>query len=297
MPTARSVQRCRALFFVMSTALAVVGLAVPASAGTPAIKSQLGVQYTVDGKPQLLDVYSPAKPVKNSRAVIFVHGGGWTGGSRTEWTNDAKSLAASGWVAFTIDYRLDSPTPYVSEPADVSAALSWVQRNAHAYNVDPNRIAFVGSSSGGHLAALTAMSGSGKPGSPGRVKAIVSWSGPMDMPGLPTAYGCADSLCSFTTQWVAALAQHFEGSCLQADCPDRWSSTSPIDQVNGVEPATLLVNSSDEEVPLSQLTDMQRALEGVGSSVTTQVIPGTAHAQGYHDIAWPTTVSFLQAEV
>lgn len=293
MPTVRSIRRSRVLLLLASTVLAVVGLAAPASAGTAAIKSRLNVQYTVDGKPQLLDVYSPSKAIRNARAVIFVHGGAWSGGSRTEWTNDAKALAAIGWVAFTIDYRVDSPTPYLSEPADVSAAVSWVQRNARTYDVDPTRIALVGSSAGGQLAALAGMSGSGKPGSPGRVKAVVSWSGPMDMPGLTAAYGCADSPCSLTTQWVAALAQHFEGSCLQADCPDRWSSTSPLAQVSGVEPATLLVNSSDEMVPLSQLTDMEHALQAVGSPVTTQVIPGTAHAQGYHDVAWPSTVSFL----
>jgi pectinesterase len=295
--TARPARRGRALLLAIASVVTLVGLATPASAGAAAIKTKTNVQYTVDGKPQLLDVYSPSKAAPNSRAVIFIHGGGWTGGSRTEWTNDAKALAASGWVAFTIDYRVDSPTPYVREPADVAAAVSWVQRNARTYNVDPARIALVGASAGGHLAALAGMSGSGASGAPGRVKAVVSWSGPMDMAGMPSAYGCADMPCSFTTQWAAAKTQQFEGSCLQTACPDRWTSTSPIDQVAGAEPAVLLVNSTDEMIPLSQLTDMQEALSAAGSPVSTQVLTGSAHGQGYHDVAWPTTVSFLQAVV
>src|SRR4051794_36824778 len=52
------------------------------AAPIPGVKVKSGVTYATDGgKPQLLDVYSPSKPGTNMRAVIFVHGGGWTGGS------------------------------------------------------------------------------------------------------------------------------------------------------------------------------------------------------------------------
>ena len=274
-------------------------LAAQSASAASTVKVRTGVQYTVDGgAPQYLDMYSPAKPTAKMRAAIFVHGGGWTGGTRTEWAQDAQALAAAGWVAVTIDYPLNAPALYVSEPQDVRAAVGWLQHNARTYGVDPARIALIGSSAGGQLAALQATTGTGAPGTTGRVKALVSWSGPMDLALLTSEFGCLNQQCSYSTQWSAAMAQYFEGGCLPASCPDRWAATSPIDQVDAGDPATLLVNSSDEvQVPVEQLQVMQQRLSAAGVPVTTQVIPGTLHATAYNSTAWPTTLAFLQATV
>jgi acetyl esterase/lipase len=285
------------------TTLALVGLSgltSPASAAAATIKLRSGVQYGSDGGvPLYVDVYSPAKATSTRmRAAVFVHGGGWAGGSRSEWSSHAAALAAEGWVAFSIDYRLNSPTPYVSEPQDVSAAVAWVQRNARTYGVDPARVALVGSSAGGQLAALQAMSGAGAPGMTGRVKALVTWSAPTDMALLTEEYGCLDQPCSYSTQWAAAMAQWFEGGCLPSECADRWANTSPVSHVDATDPATFLVNSAEETtVPVEQLRVMQDRLTAEGVPVGTLVVDGTKHAQGYSTVAWPATLAFLRATV
>lgn len=279
--------------------LVLSALTSPASAAGASVKVRKAVQYGDNGGvPLYLDVYSPAKTTTRMRAAIFVHGGGWSGGSRTEWATQATALAADGWVAFSIDYRLDSPTPYISEPQDVSAAVTWVQRNARTFGVDPARVALIGSSAGGQLAALQAVSGSGAPGMPGRVKALVTWSAPTDMALLTEEYGCLDQLCSYSTQWAGAMAQRFEGNCLPSACGDRWRDTSPVSHVDGTDPATLLVNGAEEAVvPLEQLRVMQDRLTAAAVPVNSLVVDGTAHAQGYNTVAWPATLAFLRTTV
>jgi acetyl esterase len=287
-------RRILAMAVAVTAAAAVVVGATPAWAG--GVKVTRNVQYTVDGgQPQYLDAYLPGKTGSRRPAVIFVHGGGWNSGDKSRWASDASSLASMGWVAFTINYRLDSASPYGSEPADVRAAVEWVQRNATAYGVSGARIGIVGDSAGGHLAVLQATTGSGSPGNAGRVKAAVSWSGPMDMPLLPTDAGCASSPCDHDTQYIGWAAQAFEAGCYAATCPDaRWQTTSPVAQVDATDPATLLVNSTRELIPLDQLEEMRSALQSAGVPVRTRVFDGSAHAYGYHDAEWQETVSFLQ---
>src|SRR3982751_2498730 len=104
-------RRTAAALLSLAACLGLGAVAVPANAATAAVKVRTGVSYTVDGAPQLLDIYSPAKAGAKQRAIIFIHGGAWVGGSRAEWAQRASAAAAAGWVAFTIDYRLNSSTP------------------------------------------------------------------------------------------------------------------------------------------------------------------------------------------
>ena len=86
-------------------------------------------------------------------AVVLVHGGGWDQGSRggsllPGW------LAGRGYVVFDIDYRLATPTSpsWQQATGDVKCAVGWVNDHAARFGVDPERIALLGSSAGGHLA-------------------------------------------------------------------------------------------------------------------------------------------------
>lgn len=90
-------------------------------------------------------------------AAVFFFGGGWNGGSVTQFEQHAKYLAARGMVAFVADYRVKSrqntaPSACV---ADGKSAIRWVRMNADKLGIDPNRIAAAGGSAGGHVAATT----------------------------------------------------------------------------------------------------------------------------------------------
>ena len=91
-------------------------------------------------------------------AVVFFFGGGWTGGSPTQFEPQSRHLAARGMVAIVADYRVKSrqdakPADCVS---DAKACVRWVRANAVRLGIAPDRIAVGGGSAGGHLAAAVA---------------------------------------------------------------------------------------------------------------------------------------------
>lgn len=91
-------------------------------------------------------------------AIVFFFGGGWTGGSPTQFEPQSRHLASRGMVAIVADYRVKSrqnakPADCVS---DAKACVRWVRANAARLGIDPKRIAVGGGSAGGHLAASTA---------------------------------------------------------------------------------------------------------------------------------------------
>ncbi len=104
--------------------------------------------------------FSPAdhQPSTDKRpAVVFFFGGGWNGGSVTQFEQHAKYLASRGMVAFVADYRVKSRQKTGPDAcvADGKSAIRWVRTNAERLRVDPNRIAAGGGSAGGHVAATT----------------------------------------------------------------------------------------------------------------------------------------------
>lgn len=93
---------------------------------------------------------------KKTPAIVFFHGGGWTGGQPGQFTDHAKYFSARGLVCFQVQYRLlskkNSESPF-NCIQDVRSAMRWVRSHADEFGVDPLRIASAGGSAGGHLAA------------------------------------------------------------------------------------------------------------------------------------------------
>lgn len=91
-------------------------------------------------------------------AIVFFFGGGWTGGTPTQFENQARYLASRGMVAMCADYRVKSRQNVqpVSCVADAKSAMRWARANAAKLGIDPQRIAAGGGSAGGHLAGAVA---------------------------------------------------------------------------------------------------------------------------------------------
>mgnify|MGYP003896935809 FL=1 len=91
-------------------------------------------------------------------AIVFFFGGGWTGGSPTQFEPQSRHLAERGMIAIVADYRVK--TRQDAKPADcvsdAKACVRWVRANAARLGIDPDRIAVGGGSAGGHLAASVA---------------------------------------------------------------------------------------------------------------------------------------------
>ena len=109
-----------------------------------------------------LDVYRPSPaPAAGAKrpAVVLIHGGGWSGGTRKLLAPHARWFAGKGLVAVNISYRLTAaPGVRVADcVADAKSAVAWVRAHAADWGIDPARIAVAGESAGGHLAACTGL--------------------------------------------------------------------------------------------------------------------------------------------
>jgi acetyl esterase/lipase len=117
------------------------------------------VQYTersgIEPRLTSLDVYRPTSG-SDLPVVIYVHGGGWTGGDKTEIGVKPAYFTARGFVFVSVNYRL-IPHAWPAEQADdVAEAVAWVREHSAAYGGDGRRLFLLGHSAGAHLSALVA---------------------------------------------------------------------------------------------------------------------------------------------
>jgi acetyl esterase/lipase len=111
-----------------------------------------------DGADLLLDLYLPANPVRRPIPVIvFLHGGGWSGGTRTTGPDFRRYFANDGFAMVSIEYRLTPSIAFPTNVEDVRTAVRWLKANAATHALDPDRICLWGTSAGGHLAAVAAL--------------------------------------------------------------------------------------------------------------------------------------------
>jgi acetyl esterase/lipase len=121
--------------------------------------TRLDVEYARRGDlPLLLDARIP-QGKGPFPAIVMVHGGGWRNMNK-DHINIAPLFPVfdrTGMAWFSIDYRLAPQHRYPAAVEDVQEAVRWVRRHAKTLRVDPDRIALIGESAGGHLVAQAAL--------------------------------------------------------------------------------------------------------------------------------------------
>lgn len=100
-----------------------------------------------------VDLYYP-KLDTPSPIIIFVHGGGWQVGARTNHEQKATFFASHGYAFASIDYRLFPAVSYQEQAHDVATAVSTIIQHARLFNGDTDHIFLMGHSAGAHLADL-----------------------------------------------------------------------------------------------------------------------------------------------
>jgi acetyl esterase/lipase len=101
-----------------------------------------------------LDLFRPKTGRGPFPAVVYIHGGGWRGGSKAAFGRQAVHMAAKGFVGAYIEYRLSGEVTWPAAIHDAKAAVRWVRADGAKHGIDANRIGAAGGSAGGHLASL-----------------------------------------------------------------------------------------------------------------------------------------------
>ena len=259
--------------------------APPSATPVHDVQVKEAIEYaSADGVELLLDVYRPSDPDRTMPCVLVIHGGGFRLGNRTELAPAAERLAANGFVAFAIDYRLAPPGGRWRWPAGMEhayAAAAWVRANGDGYGCDTDRIGALGASAGANLALLL---GTAPANDANKIDAVVSWSA-------PTALGIL--IQDRADPRVHEILENYIG-CSFEECRSRWEDASPYHFAGPGDAPTLLANSTEEQIPLEQATLMRARLAAGGVPVEMKIFPGRAHGTGYSTQVWPATLDFFR---
>lgn len=249
----------------------------PAVAVLPGAVSRLQLPYrTLQGwRPLQLDLHLPAAATGPVPVVVYVHGGSFLAGRPTmgPW----RSLPANGVAVASIAYRLAGEAAFPEPVEDVRAALAWVATDGPRYGVDPARVGLWGSSAGGYLALLAALTGRRALGRPiddpdavPDLRAVVAHYPVTDPAGLRADAHEVDEHRIATLE--GAMAAFFTGA---ADIPT--ALVDHIDDAGPLAPVLLQHGDDDHRVGVAQSRRFASALTERGRSARLRVVPGADH--------------------
>ncbi len=237
---------------------------------------------TADGYESKLDVMTP-RGEEAAPTLIYIHGGGWVGGTKEGSVLRALPYLEMGWAVVNVEYRLGRNALAPGAVEDCRCALRWIYENAEDYNLDTGRLVVTGASAGGHLSLTTGM----LPASagldrlcPGRdasrpgwaaageyempVAAIVNWFGITDVGDLLKGVNAK----SYAVAWMGSK-------------PDRMElakRVSPMTYVrSGLPPILTIHGDADNIVPYQHALNLHAALDEAGVTNKIHTVPGKGH--------------------
>jgi acetyl esterase/lipase len=243
------------------------------------MRSYMDVPYATypTGRTLRLNLFVPEGLRGRVPVLIWLDGGGWREAIRKPAAHPW--LLATGMAVAMIDYR---GRQEISAPAslhDCKAAVRFLRANADQYGLDPDRMGIIGSSAGGHLAALLAVSEGvaelegegGNPGVSSRVQAMVDFCGPSDLMRMarPEYRHQYQALYNVTESYLGGPV-HERG--------ELGRLMSPLTHVSGKCPPTYIQHiKGDAVVPVIESQELYAALYSAGVDVTLEVLPGATH--------------------
>lgn len=241
--------------------------------------------YGADAR-QKLDVYAP-KGAKGAPVLVFVHGGSWRNGDKSDYPFLGESFANEGYVTVVISYRLAPQTVFPGFVEDAALAIRWVEDHIGQYGGDPNRVFLMGHSAGAHIVALI---------------------------GLDPSYLRAVGLERSSLRAVIGVAGPYDFEKFVAEDPklrevfgpeSNWARAMPVDNVDGMNPPMLLLQGlADTTVDPVNATNLEAKIKQKGGRVEVVRYPGLGHTEIIGAVAkaarflepkvFPDIVSFLK---
>ena len=221
----------------------------------------LQIYKEVDGYSLNLHIFRSPAHISGAApkpAIVFFFGGGWAGGTPTQFYPQCEYLADRGMVAMAAEYRVKSrhnTTPFECV-MDGKSALRWIRKNAAKLGVDPERIGAGGGSAGGHVAAAVAT----VPG--------------LNEEGEDLSISCLpDTLVLFNPVY-----DNGPGGFGHPKLKDRYREISPMHNLReGMPPTIVFLGDQDRLIPVSTAEKFRDEMRKLGNRSELVVYPGQSH--------------------
>jgi acetyl esterase/lipase len=230
------------------------------------------VYKTIDTRVLHLDAFYRKSKHLNP-AVVLVHGGGWKSGNKSQMESFGYALAAKGYSCFAVEYRLSPEAIYPAAVHDIKEAIQFIRMNALKYNIDLSKVAILGCSSGGQLAALIGTTNS-KPDS--NVQAIIDMDGILAFKHPESEEGKVASL------WLGGEYEKI---------PETWKEASALTHVDHNTPPILFINSDMPRFHAGR-NDMIEILNKYAIYYQVKTIPNAPHSFWFFDPWFATVVDY-----
>jgi len=218
-------------------------------------------------------------------AVVLIHGGGWKSGNKSLMTPMAQYIASRGYACFTVEYRLSLEAIYPSAIYDVKQAIKFVKANAERFYVDTTKVAVLGCSAGGQMAALIGVTNDNKAfedmisnyQSSSTVNAIVDIDGILAFKHPESAENKVASL------WLGGNSEEKE---------DIWNNASALTHTNQNTPPILFIGSKQHRFQAGR-DDMIKILDQYNIYNQVESFPNAPHSFWLFHPWFEDTVNYI----
>ncbi len=243
---------------------------------------------TPGGDDLLMDVYYPEQGEPPFPVVVFVHGGSWTEGDKWNVVEvlEPTELVTGGNMMISIQYRLAPRDLFPSMIEDVKCAVRSIRANHSALAADPEGIALMGVSAGGHLVALAGVGGpeagwdaGDYPEESSRPNAVIDFYGPID-------------LAQVTLGGGSVIRRAFGVEDLNDPVLETYT---PLTYITPDDAPFLIVHGIDDPtVPISHSEVLAAELEAAGVPVTLLKVSRLGHRMPFNDSSNPTYAEYME---
>lgn len=230
-----------------------------------------------------LDAYF-IKEKKQNPAIVILHGGGWRSGNKSQMETFAVEMASKGYSCFNIEFRLSPEAPYPAAIFDVKKAIQFIKKEALKFNVDTTKIAILGCSSGGQMAALIGTTNGKKEFEEteksndisSNVNAIIDIDGTLAFKHPESKEGIVAGL------WLGGSYE---------EKPIVWEQAAPLNNTDRNTPPILFINSSIPRFHAGR-DDMIAILNQYGIYNEVQTIPNSPHSFWFFNPWFDETIRY-----
>jgi uncharacterized protein (DUF885 family)/acetyl esterase/lipase len=256
------------------------------------------LQYaTVNGHALKLDLYLPDPGQVKPRLVVWIHGGGWRGGSKAK--PPIRRVLDAGYALASISYRFSDVAIFPAQLHDCKGAVRWLRARADEYGYDANWMAVAGSSAGGTLALLLGTTAEvpelegevgGNVEQSSQVQAVINYFGPSDF----VLRGKTQPDVAYTEQ--SGSFALLGGKQLGAVDKQLELAASAAQQVTTAAPPLMVMHGTADKLVLMDQADRSvEAYQAHGRPVQLIVLEGAGHgdAQFFWGDTMTAAIDFL----